>query len=195
MKFCVKCGYKLEDDDAFCPKCGTKSEPLNDEEKIIREEPVQENSNDFIDPAEEKEISHTGAPRETTVQPGPQPQYIITPAFAQPSPVQAPRQKRGLGLAIAGMVLGIIGVIFLVTLFYVVGVSGVYDETATTMVMAVLNIILFTVILALLSFIFSLIGMIKGITSRHTAAIVIGAIGLVLSLVLCIIFILLFAGT
>ena len=68
---------------------------------------------------------------------------------------------------------GIVGIIFLVALFYVVGVSGVYDGTATMMVMTVLNIILFTVILALLSFIFSLIGMIKGITSRNTAAIVI----------------------
>ena len=34
MKYCVECGYKLEDDAKFCPSCG-KKQPFLDEIKSI----------------------------------------------------------------------------------------------------------------------------------------------------------------
>ena len=40
MKFCIKCGTKLNDDDLFCYKCGTKCQDVADTKPA--EEPKEE---------------------------------------------------------------------------------------------------------------------------------------------------------
>ncbi len=48
MKYCTKCGYQLEDDASFCPKCGTSSDSTmntTDEFSFNNDEEVVNQSN------------------------------------------------------------------------------------------------------------------------------------------------------
>ena len=89
MKFCIKCGTKLNDDDLFCYKCGTKcqdvaeskpaeeikeepapavppqDEPKIEEEPIIVEEPAEE---PFLEEPEEDEEAKRQAEEEARRQ-------------------------------------------------------------------------------------------------------------------------------
>lgn len=53
MKFCVKCGNKLEDNDMFCPKCGHKSGVEKGQEddvgntQIFNTDLINKQNNDF----------------------------------------------------------------------------------------------------------------------------------------------------
>lgn len=38
MKYCTKCGKTLNDDDIFCPKCGTEQKVIDEETKITKKE-------------------------------------------------------------------------------------------------------------------------------------------------------------
>ena len=51
MKFCTNCGAKLNDDDVFCYKCGTKCAPMVAEEPKAEEQPAQ-----AVPPQEEPKI-------------------------------------------------------------------------------------------------------------------------------------------
>lgn len=46
MKYCRNCGQKLEDDDNFCPKCGTKCDVIDGEvidAEVVYEKPTNKN--------------------------------------------------------------------------------------------------------------------------------------------------------
>ncbi len=38
MKFCTKCGTKMDDDALFCPKCGTRAAPIEENKSEVVEE-------------------------------------------------------------------------------------------------------------------------------------------------------------
>lgn len=65
VKYCLNCGYELEDEDVFCPKCGAKhtldeentscqqNRSIEEEpEEILQHEPEAEKEPDFIEKAE-----------------------------------------------------------------------------------------------------------------------------------------------
>ena len=43
-RFCVACGSKINNDMAFCPKCGTRQQPMEDEEVAVEDAPEAEAS-------------------------------------------------------------------------------------------------------------------------------------------------------
>ena len=51
MKFCRQCGFQLNDEDRFCPKCGKSSETISPSNNQINlsNTPVQNNIIDVID--------------------------------------------------------------------------------------------------------------------------------------------------
>ena len=57
MKFCTNCGAKLNDDDVFCYKCGTRCAPMVAEEPKVEEEPAPN-----VPPQEEPKIEEEPAP-------------------------------------------------------------------------------------------------------------------------------------
>ena len=54
MKFCIKCGAKLNDDDLFCYRCGTKCPDQSAEENKVD---VEEKVEPIISPKDETNIN------------------------------------------------------------------------------------------------------------------------------------------
>ena len=47
MKFCNHCGVRMEDDDLFCPSCGTKQESVEPVQEVNIQEPVQSSATEY----------------------------------------------------------------------------------------------------------------------------------------------------
>ena len=47
MKYCIKCGFKLSEDDKYCNKCGTPTR-ITIEKEEIRKKEKKENKKDKI---------------------------------------------------------------------------------------------------------------------------------------------------
>lgn len=63
MKYCRHCGNELQDDDLFCPKCGTKQIVSEEEPKLSPEvEPKKS-------PIPEPELARVATPPNTSVKP------------------------------------------------------------------------------------------------------------------------------
>ena len=187
MRFCPQCGAQLTDDAQFCPNCGTKIEQIQDAAATVvnaaPEAPAQPQPQPQYNPQPQYQQPQYQQPQYQQPQ-YQQPQYQ-QPQYQQPAPAPVQKKKRGLGLAIAGLILGIIGMIIAYAPVWVAAAmmsSGDIPREATKAVGII--VALFTVVFGILAFIFSLVGMIKSIKSKNIAGIIIGAIGLVGSIVL-----------
>ena len=98
MKFCTNCGAQLQDEVAFCTNCGAQQ--VAAQQPVVEAQPVVET--------------------QPVVEAQPVYQQPVYQAPAQPvyqAPV-APASVPGKGLGIAGMILGIISLVF-VCVFYI----------------------------------------------------------------------------
>ena len=127
MKYCENCGTKLKEDDKFCPNCGTK---INIEESVItRNDKIQTNSPQsktdglalagFI--LSLTSILCCGL----TSMPG-----LI---FSIIGLIRAKKEnKEGKGLAIAGIVISSIMLLFLILIYIFVYVFETIDKSPSS---------------------------------------------------------------
>ena len=99
--FCPNCGTQNADNVAFCAGCGTKLGADQPVQQPVSEVPVYEAPAQPQQPAYQQPVYQTPAQPQQPVY-----QQPYQPAYQQPSVVP------GKGMGIAGMVLGIIALVF-----------------------------------------------------------------------------------
>jgi len=168
--FCKKCGNELEKGDGFCTKCGTPT-------KSVRKEKTEE----FYQNEEESYNNQ----RPIYQNPGQmyQPQGVYQPQYAM---YRKPKEP-GSGLSVAGMVLGIIGLVFaiiyMIMMFdkeYVI--QFVWEHKVSSEVELGVIFTIIPMILALIGLPLSIAGMVKKAGPKNITGLILNSFAILISI-------------
>ena len=171
MSFCPQCGNRLSDNAKFCFYCGAKCAPQTEPDRRTETEPER------FEPT---------APRNE--KPAFAPVWSATPKqTAATYPVSREKQARKPmpGMCLTGVILFVVPLVFLLTSLLIKGLFGPWiGYGAENDLWLVTMLFIGMVVCDVLSFVFSLIGLIKSIKIRKTAGIILSAVTLFLVFVL-----------
>jgi len=116
MKLCPLCGHQNKDEDKYCAYCGTKIEDVASQAKpaaevkpTVEAQPVKTDSNPWVAADTFAIIGFAGALGSAGTL------AIVALVFS----ILGLRSKRLHGMAVAGLVLSIIGIVFYALYFFI----------------------------------------------------------------------------
>lgn len=178
MAFCTQCGNRLSDNAKFCFCCGAKCAPPN--ESGFRTESPAASA-----PAAEPVRFEPMEPRNE--KPAYAPVWSASPKqtpAAGPASREMPARKPMPSLSLAGAIVFIVPLVFLLTSLLIKGLFDSWWYGRENELWLVTLLFIGMVACDILSFIFSLIGLFKSIRIRKTAGIILSAVTLFLVFVL-----------